>query len=390
MIYTRWFQANIKQAIKTDAWVRQYQFLKGEFMFLRLITLTILFITLPAQAQWFDWQRPGIPRTADGRVEMNAATPRTFDGKPDLSGMWVPSDARGSLFDLDNYQQWALDFMAEQERTFYVNDPRFNCLPDGPASYPAGPSVGGARRIVQTPDFIAVLNPDMTYRQIHLDGRAPVDNPIIPSWLGYSAAHWEGDTLVVVTNGFNDKTWLTREGLPHTDQLVITERYTRPDFGNLQLEVTYEDPGTLKNPVQASIGLGYRENADILEVVCNESETAQSHYTGEITQAEEKVVEVPLDVLETYVGTYQGVWLGNLITARVFLEDGQLYLERSPRYSDTGGNTDSATSPLVPQSQNAFDSTFGLGWIFNADDNGNIVSVSEVHVSGAWPFERVE
>lgn len=354
------------------------------------LLLLITAITSQVNAQWFDWQAPGVPRTADGRVDLSAPVPRSSDGHTDFSGKWLPADARGSLFDLDNYQDWALEVMTQQERSFFVNDPRFNCLPDGPASYPAGASVGGARRIVQTPNFIAVLNPDMTYRQIHMDGRETEDTVILPSWLGYSAGHWEGDTLVVITNGFNDKTWLTREGLPHTDQLRITERYTRTDFGHVNLEITYEDPGTLLRPVQATIPLVYQANPDFLENVCNESETAQRHYNGELTQAEEKVVEVPEEVLATYEGTYRGIWLGRMITAEVFLEDGELFLTRTPRYSDTGGNTDSATSPLVAQSINAFDSTFGLGWIFNADDDGNIVSVSEVHVSGAWPFERVE
>ena len=357
-----------------------------------VLFLSILVLAVPVSAQWFNWDTPGLPRTADGAVDLQAPAPVGLDGKTDFSGKWVPTDASGSLFDLDNYQDWALEVMQEQERTFFVSDPRFNCLPDGPASYPAGPSVGGTRRIVQTPSFIVVLHGDMTYRQIHMDGRPALaqDEIILPSWLGYSAARWEGNTLVVESAGFNDKTWLTREGLPHTNQLRITERYTRVNFGTIRLEVTYEDPGTLKQPVQATIDLAYRSDLDFLENVCNESETAQKHYTGEITQAEEKVVEIPEEVLSTYVGTYQGIWLGNLITAEVYLEDGNLYLTRTPRYSDTGGNTDNATSILVAQSQNAFDSTFGLGWVFNADDDGNIVSVSEVHVSGAWPFERVE
>jgi len=352
--------------------------------------ILFLFVTASVQAQWFDWKTPDIPRNPDGSVDMDAPAPRTFNGKPDFNGTWVPADARGSIFDRDNYQGWALDVLQEQERTFFVNDTRFNCLPDGPGSYIAGTSVGGTRKIVQTPDFIAVLNPDMTYRQIHMDGRPPVEDAILPSWLGYAAGHWEGDTLVVETAGFNDKTWLTREGLPHTDQLRITERYTRLDFGHTELVIDYEDPGALNAPVQAVVDLEYRADSDILEVVCNESETAQRHYTGALTQAEEKVVEVPESVLETYIGTYQGVWLGRQITAEVFLEDGDLYLTRTPRYSDTGGNSDSATSILVPQSQNAFDSTFGLGWVFNKNDAGEIESLSEVHVSGAWPFMRVE
>src|SRR5690606_25742194 len=96
------------------------------------------------------------------------------------------------------------------------------------------------------------------------------------------------------------------------------------------------------------------------------------------------------DLLQRYVGTYRGVWLGNLITAVVTLENGELYLTRTPRYSDTGGNTNSDTSRLVPQSENAFDSSFGLGWVFNVNEDGEVESVSEVHVSGAWSFPRVD
>ncbi|MGA0935374.1 MAG: hypothetical protein ACO3R5_09620 [Pseudohongiellaceae bacterium] len=349
-----------------------------------------LLISWPAQAQWFDWDLQGIPRLADGRVDMTAPVPRTFEGKPDFTGTWVPMDATGSIFDRDSYQGWALDTLLEQETTFFVNDPRFNCLPDGPASWLAGTSVGGTRKIVQTPDFIAVLNPDMTYRQIHLDGREPVQDALLPNWLGYSVGHWEGDTLVVESAGFNDRTWLTREGLPHTDQLRLTETYRRLDFGHVELVIDYVDPGALTRPLQAVVTLEYRADNHILEIVCNESETAQSHYSGALTQAEAKVVEVPESVLATYVGTYQGIWLGRNITAEVYLEDGELYLTRTPRYSDTGGNTDSATSLLVPQSENAFDSIFGLGWVFNKNADGEVESVSEVHVSGAWPFMRVE
>ncbi|MCP5143521.1 MAG: hypothetical protein H6978_01725 [Gammaproteobacteria bacterium] len=354
-----------------------------------VVSILLLMTATPVLAQWFDWKTPDIPRLANGRVDATAPVPHATDGHPDLTGQWVPTDASGSLFELENFQEWALKIMDEQERTFYVNDPRFNCLPDGPPSYIAGPSVGGNRRIVQTPTFIAVLNPDMTYRQIFMDGRELLEVPLIPTWLGYSVGHWEGDTLVVESNGFNDKTWLTREGLPHTDQLRITERYQRTSFGTMTLNIRYEDPGTLKQPVEANVTLGFRADTDLLEIVCNESETGQKHYSGELTQAENKIVEVPLETLKKYVGTYEGIWLGNMIKAEVTIENGELFLKRTPRYSDTGGNTDYDTSRLIPQSQNAFDSSFGLGWVFETDAKGEVNSVSEVHVSGAWPFKRV-
>ena len=94
----------------------------------------------------------------------------------------------------------------------------------------------------------------------------------------------------MVSNGYNDKAWLTRSGLPHTEQLHTTERYTRTSFGIVELEVTYEDPGTLIEPVLASIDLRFNTNQQILEEICNESETAQRNYNGEITQAVDKIV----------------------------------------------------------------------------------------------------
>ena len=358
---------------------------------LLLVSIVVYFVCVaPVTAQWFDWRTPDIPRLENGRVDLDAPAPRLPDGGPDVSGFWVPADATGSLFDRENYQDWALDVMAEQQDAFYVNDPRFNCLPDGPPSYIAGPSVGGSRRIVQTPSMIVVLNPDMTYRLICTVCREQQESPLVSTWLGYSTGHWEDDTLVVESNGFNDRTWLTREGLPHTDQLRITERYRRTSFGRMQLEIEYTDPGTLTRPVEASVELNYRADSDLLEIVCNESETGQRHYSGELSQAEEKTVEIPIETLRSYVGTYRGAWLGNMITAEVSLEEGELFLTRTPRYSDTGGNTDSDTSRLIPQSQNAFDSSFGLGWIFNVNEAGEVDSVSEVHVSGVWPFDRVE
>lgn len=351
--------------------------------------LVLLLVSAPLYAQWFDWRSPLVPRTAEGLADTNAPVPKTADGRVDLSGLWVPEDARGSLFDESKIRGWALDAMAEAARRFYADDPRFHCLPAGPSSYPAGMSVDGTRRIVQHPEFIAVLNPDMTYRQIFMDGRALEAEPLIPTWMGYSVGRWEGGTLVVESNGYNDKTWLTREGMPHTEQLHIIERYTRLSYGRMTLEITYEDPGTFTEPVQATVDLVLRPDGAMLEVICNESETGRRHYSGDIDQAEQKVVEIPEETLQRYVGTYRGVWLGNTITAVVTLENGDLYLTRTPRYSDTGGNVDSDTSRLVPQSENAFDSSFGLGWVFNIDDAGEVTSVSEVHVSGAWAFPRV-
>ena len=348
-------------------------------------------VVVPLHAQWFDWEFPLVPRTDDGNPDMAAAVPRTADKGVDLSGLWVPVNASGSLYDSSRLVGWARDAMAEAERNFYTADPRFHCLPAGPGSYAAEAIAGGMRRIVQHGEVIAVLNEDMTHRQIYMDGRELEAETLLPSWMGYSVGRWQGDTLVVESNGFNDKTWLNHKGIPHTDQLHITEHYTRLDYGRMELEVTYEDPGTfVGGPVHATIDLVLMPQTTMFEVVCNESKTGQRHYTGELDQSVKKEVVVSEETLRMYVGTYRGLWGNRPVTAEVSLEGGELVLKRTPRYSLSGGNNDFDITRLVAQAENAFDSSLGLGWVFNRDETGEVTSLSEVHVSGAWPLERVE
>ena len=184
------------------------------------------------------------------------------------------------------------------------------------------------------------------------------------------------------------QTWLHREGLPHTERLRITERYRRPDFGHLQVDVTYEDPGTFYEPVSATIEMQYRADSELLESVCNEASKGRTHWGGEITDAEVRAVEVSEETLARYVGTYRGVWLGRLTTVVTTLEDGVLYLERTPPYSETGF-TEVGALPLIPQSENAFECSCGLGFVFTGDADGMAAEVLEVHVSGEWTFNRV-
>lgn len=346
---------------------------------------------LPVSAQWFDWAYPLVPRTEDGNPDMTAPVPRMTDNRVDLSGLWVPVNASGSLYDASQLLGWAQDAVEKAKGNFYTDDPRLNCLPSGPGAFPAEGIAGGMRRIVQHHELIAVLNEDMTHRQIYMDGRELEDETLLPSWMGFSVGRWQGDTLVVQSNGFNDKTWLTQKGHPHTDQLHITERYTRTDYGHMKLEVTYKDSGTfVGGSVQASIDLLLIPEATMFEVVCNESRTGQRHYTGEMAQSENKAVVVAKALLEEYVGVYAGFWGNRPVKAEVTLDAGELVLKRVPRYSLSGGNEGYEITKLVAQSDSAFDSGLGLGWIFNRDAKGEVTSLSEVHVSGAWALQRVE
>ena len=353
----------------------------------RLAFVIVLAAVAPAAAQWLDLETPGIPRTADGAPDLSAPVPRGADGRPDLSGLWVPVSVSGSLLDTENVRPWARERMQRSKQNFLADDPRFHCLPSGPGTYPAGAAYGGMRRIVHHPSVLAVLNADMTYRQVFLDGRALEDDPF-PTWMGYSVGYWEDDTLVVESNGYNDRTWLHRDGLPHTESLRITERYRRNAYGHLQIGITYDDPGTFEQPVTAVIEMRNAADSQLLESVCNESSKGASHYSGELSEAEQKVVQVDVETLAKYVGTYSGRWLGSPITAEVTLEDGALFLLRTPPYADAE-NAESLRLPLIAQSDNAFECPCGLGFIFTAEEDGLTQQLLEVHVSGAWTFQRV-
>ena len=347
--------------------------------------LVLLLSVTPAQAQWLDLRTPLIPRTADGEPDLSAPAPRTADGRPDLSGLWSVRNVTGSLLDETRVHEWARTTMAEYEAGFFLDDPQFQCLPSGPGTLS---QTNVVRRIIQSRTVIAILYSNLTYRQIFTDGRELEPDPL-PTWTGYSVGRWEGDTLVVESNGYNDRTWLHARGLPHTERLRVTERYRRVDFGRVEVQVSYEDPGTFDTSLEASFELRFRADDEMLESVCDESSEGRSHWSGDISQAEAQVVEVAPETLARYVGAYEGIWLGNLIRAEVTLEDGELYLLRTPPYR-LNANIESEKLPLVALSDTAFECICGLGFIFSGDEGGMATEVAEVHVSGAWPFVRVE
>ena len=345
----------------------------------RLAALILLAAAAPASAQWLDLKTPGIPRTPDGKPNLTAPAPRTADGRPELTGLWRPAGQSGDLRDESKIQGWARSLRAAREANYYKDGPHMQCLPSGPANI-----AGGMRRIVQSPTVIAVLNGDLTYRQIFTDGRKLETDPL-PIFMGYSVGRWDGDTLVVESNGYNGKTWLHTEGLGHTERLRITERYRRLDFGHLQLDVTYDDPGTFEQPLHTAVKLEYAADDELLEVVCNEAtEGGTKHWVGDKT-ADGKTTSVPVapEILARYVGTYRGYWLDNLTTLKVMLEDGGLVVTRN----------NSKKSPLFAQSETTFvcpSCQWGQPYVFAQDGDRPAPQVSEIQVSGAWVFKRVE
>ena len=111
---------------------------------------------------------------------------------------------------------------------------------------------------------------------------ASIEDPALidPTWLGYSTGAWEGDTLVVDTRGFNGRAWLDQFGKPSTDKLHVIERYTRKDFGHMELEITIDDPGAYTKPWTAKQEVHLLLDTELLEFICNENNRDVEHLPG--------------------------------------------------------------------------------------------------------------
>jgi len=351
-------------------------------MRLSLAVLMLFAGTTPAAAQWLDRPWPGIPRTADGKPDLTAPAPRGPDGQPDLTGVWngPPPVAR---LDPATLQPWVTDLARRRQQEYFKTRPYFQCLPSGPEAERSG----GWKRFLQTPTAIAILNDDLTYRVIHMDGRELEADPL-PSWTGYSVGRWDGDTLVVDSAGFNDKTWVSRYGVSHTEALRVTERYRRPDFGRLQVEVTFTDPDAFAKPWGFTVNMVLAADTEMLEEVC---EHGSEDWAGSLSDAASEAVSVPPDVLARYVGVYTGIYAGNERTYEVSLSDGQLIAAIVGAYDAVGLGAASldegAPRRLVPLSQTLFEG-LGLGYRFIVNDEGVATDLMVIHVSGDYKYSR--
>lgn len=262
---------------------------------LRLAVVASLLLSFPASvdAQWVNYPTAGVPRLPDGTPNLAAPPPRTADGKPNFSGMWqaahllpcndvtlictdLPISAQfrnlgAGLKDGLPYQPWAKERIAKKGPT---DDPYTRCLtPGGPRMY----LLPTMKKIVQTPELMIVLNEfNMSYRQIFLDGRPlPVDPN--PTWSGYSSGRWEGNTLVVDSIGFRDDQWLDATGSPLTNAARVTERFRRPDYGHLQIEITVDDPKAYTRSWTVTVEQAVVLDTEMLDAVCWENEKDIPH-----------------------------------------------------------------------------------------------------------------
>jgi hypothetical protein len=194
-------------------------------------------------------------------------SPRGHDGKLDLSGVWT-----GNAPDVDapDLLPWAEE-ITKQRRARGTGNPSESCLPGD--NLLVSPFI---YKIIQTPAVIAILwegnVPGIV--QIFLDGRThPKD--LDPSWMGHSVGHWERETLVVDTVGFNDRSWL--RVFPHTEMLHVTQRIRRPDLAHIEKEITIEDPGAFRKPWKIRDVWDLAPGEEIAEYICNENEKDVPH-----------------------------------------------------------------------------------------------------------------
>ncbi len=320
-----------------------------------------------AGAQWLNQPTPNIPRTADGKPDMAAPPPRGADGRPDLSGLWRRVGPGGRIPVPDAaLTQKSKDLIREREETYFKDRPSFQCQPTGPEIHPWW------RRVIQTPSLIAIAYDTLTYRLIFMDGRRLEADPE-RTWMGYSVGRWEGDTLVIDSFGFNDRTWLDPRGLPHSEALRTTERYRRLSVRQLQVELTVTDPGAFDQSWTVSYDLEFQPDTEMIEAVCED----RTNWVGRLSDTERDAVPVSPGILAKYVGVYSGLWGTLLRTVRVDLEGDTLYVN----------GLVGEKVRLIPHSETSFAGTDGYSFDFDPEGNPAAFMV-ERHVSGDWKYMR--
>jgi hypothetical protein len=256
---------------------------------LSLAGLAMLTVSFAAGAQWPDWPTPNVPRTAAGEVDMDGPVPRTADGHPDLSGMWrgaagfgrgnnsgdgpplaafrdIGANVEGGL----PLQPWARELRDAREAEGSADNPEAHCLPMGNMQFH---TQGFPRKFVQTPGLLIILyEASMGIRQIFTDGRPLPDNDPQPWFYGYSVGHWEDDTLVVTTTGFRDGEWLDIIGTPLTDAATVIERFRRPTYGRMQIDITVDDPKAYTEPWTVRMNQTVMVDEELIEFVCLENQ----------------------------------------------------------------------------------------------------------------------
>jgi hypothetical protein len=288
-----------------------------------LLTFALVLLCAPLAsthlaAQWLQYPSPGVPRKADGKVDMAAPAPRMANGKPDFSGVWMtaepnnrrteglssPKEVPGPRqpqrpndeerpgdptaitasrqmanigVDLPGglpYQPWLVPIVRERTDNLAKDDPHIRCFPD---NFIRAYGMPHLLKFVHSANLLVVLNElNAGYRQVFTDGRPlPVDPQ--PSWQGYSSAKWSGDTLVIDTIGFRDDIWIDWNGSVLTEAGKVREQIRRPDFGHLEIQVTVDDPKAYTKPWTVTLRQRIVVDTDLIDEMCLENEQSLKH-----------------------------------------------------------------------------------------------------------------
>ncbi len=271
----------------------------------------------PLLAQWAPYPTSGVPRLPNGQLNLEALAPRTPDGKPDLSGIWqivrtpvdqTPASCLGgngtanaappaapppkvSLDEIapasfrDNgsgfkdglpLKPWAAELVKRRMADNSKDNPDAHCLPMGFMQFHNHPQ---PRKIVQTPGLILIVyEANFGLRQIFTDGRPLPNRDPEPWWYGYSVGKWEGDTLVVETTGFIEDVWLDINGNPLTEAAKVTERFRRVNYGNLEIDVTVDDPKAYTRPWTVKLKQRILLDTELIEFICIDKDA--THYVS--------------------------------------------------------------------------------------------------------------
>jgi hypothetical protein len=268
-------------------------------------------VLLPgAYAQWLNYSPPGTPRLKNGKPDLSAPAPRDAAGKPDLTGVWThertsiaefkrilgpayEKESRSALLgmELEVVHKYGLNILLDLKRGESILTPageaamkrraaaqRTDNVCHGEYGWPVAGLLAEPFKIVQARKETMILyEVDGLHRQVFVDGRQFPGTVEFPAYLGYSVGRWEGDTFVVETRGFNDRTPIDGSGHPRSEAMHVTERYHRRDFGHLDTELTFDDPAMYTRKFSVNIGYDLIPNNDIFEMFCTQNEKDRAH-----------------------------------------------------------------------------------------------------------------
>jgi len=274
---------------------------------LRIVGVIAILVAVSSTlgAQWPSYPTPDVPRAADGKPVLDGPAPRTADGKVDFSGIWArgggggggrgrggppPPTTTPDGIPLSGFgevagrgyalplQPWAAELKKKRMADNSKDNPDVWCLPIGLMQYHNHPQ---PRQIVQTKNLILITyESNYGLRYIYMDGRPAPTNDPTPWWFGYSRGWFEGDMLVVETTHFlGDERagWLDVNGSPYTDALKMTERFRRPNFGTLEIDVTIDDAKAYTKPFTVRVNQRIMVDQEMIEFICNENERSTDH-----------------------------------------------------------------------------------------------------------------